>query len=141
VPSPANYQNQHRVAITKSITAALAPRLSGRFETSAVLAQRVETLAKTDPQIKCLILRGRNGKVAHDGGRGIDDDYKLGGLGGQTSDVALFEIKSGTEFRATLEVHFHPSIAARTDQLLRISVQPADVHDGQRRVGDVVAVL
>jgi len=138
VPSPANYQNQHRVAITKSITAALAPRLSGRFETSAVLAQRVETLAKTDPQIKCLILRGRNGKVAHDGGRGIDDDYKLGG---QTSDVALVKIKSGTEVRATLEVHFHPSIAARTDQLLRISVQPADVHDGQRRVGDVVAVL
>lgn len=104
VPSPTDFQRQHRVSITKSITAALGPILaSGNLDKSPDLENRIKALAQTDPQIKCLIVRDRRNNIALTSDQNVSNFSEIKTA---AHDITAVEIKSNDRLLGKIEVHF-----------------------------------
>jgi len=104
VPSPADFQRSHRVAITKSIVASLAPTLKKAHYKKSTLKQRIQTLTETDPQIKCLVIRDRRDKITLSSQPELRESIKLDTA---PEDLAAVKIKMGDRDFGRIEIHFH----------------------------------
>ncbi len=105
VPSPHEFERQHRAALTKSMTLALGPALQrGRVGNSGALKQQIERLAQADGHVKCLVVRNQYGKILQTSdpkfGRSVEFETA-------PEDLAVVEYESKGQVLGKIEVHFH----------------------------------